>query len=825
MKLQLLILFVLSSFTISSFAQNNPTSVRRCGTMEALNKKLQDPEFKAKFLKNQDRILKNYDQQKNAKTTAINDTIPVVVHIIMANPSTVTDATCQSQMDVLNADYQGKNADTTRIPAAFKPLFGKGGITFMLAKTAPDGTPTTGIERRTNNVTFDMNTYKNAKHYATGGMDAWNPDKYFNVWVVNFNDGTLGVSVFPGDPDPYEEHGYLCDYRCWGTGAPYLSSSYNKGRTATHEIGHFFNLFHIWGDDGGDCTGSDFTGTASWDDTPNQASETYGDPDPLGIGAVKTDNCSTTAPGYMYQNYMDYSNDVALVMFTKGQWKRIEQTLTTAPDRTPVLKSDTYNPPPVFPVDAGAPLITNFSNNTIVCTSATITPAIKLVSYGTTPLTSAQIYVQINGGAPVLAQTWTGNLTQYASATVTMPAITLATGTNTIRYFTKLPNGVTDNYATNDSSSVVSVNYIPTSSSPTPVANGFESTTFPPTNWSIVNNDNSITWSRVSNAGKTGSASAHVDNYNYTNAFGVEDYLKMPLVNISNTLYDSAFVTFSYAHKAYSSTFMDKLEVVVSTDCGNNWTSVWSKAGTALATVTGTQTGSKFVPTSSQWANAKVDLTAYRNTNLIVAFRNTSDYGQAIYIDDVNLYTVNSALPITLVNFTAQQKNKATNLLKWNTSSEINGDYFAVEKSADATAEFKEIARVKAKGNSTENISYSFEDNLTAKVLYYRLKMVDKDGHFKYSNTVVVKAGDNITEVSIYPNPAKEKLNIHFTSVTTEKITVRITDLQGRLLQTQTVNAVNGFNNLSMDVASLQKGIYLVQMDGSLQKQFKFIKD
>ncbi len=187
-----LLLCLASLLALESFAQSTQTAKkRRCASMEVLNKKLQNASFKAKYKANLENLYKNSLANKSAKTAAFTDTIPVVIHIIMSNPALVTDAICQSQLDVLNEDYQGKNADTSRIPAAFKSKFGKGGITFMLAKTAPNGTPTTGIERRTNSISFTDATYTNGKHTATGGLDGWNPDKYFNVWVVAWIYGRL----------------------------------------------------------------------------------------------------------------------------------------------------------------------------------------------------------------------------------------------------------------------------------------------------------------------------------------------------------------------------------------------------------------------------------------------------------------------------------------------------------------------------------------------------------------------------------------------------------------------------------------------------------
>jgi len=806
-----------------SFAQDSGGK-RRCSTMEVLNRKMKDPAFKAEFEANRQRMYKS-SVLNAAKTAAINDTIPVVVHIIMASPETVTDATCQSQIDVLNEDYQGKNADTTRIPAAFKPLFGRGNITFMLAKTSPEGLPTSGIERRVNNITFTADNDYDAKHYASGGMDGWDTKRYFNMWVVKFTDGTLGISVFPGTPgDPYE-HGYLCDYRSWGRGPSYLYSEYNKGRTASHEIGHFFNLYHIWGDDDdatNKCLASDFDGpNASWDDTPNQAIETYDNPDLPGTGTVVTDACATTAPGIMYQNYMDYTNDIALVMFTKGQWKRMEDAIQNSPDRNPLLTSNAYNPPPVFVNDAGTPTVVAAKN---VCASNSIAPKVKLINFGTAALTSASIYVQLNGGTATLAYTWTGSLNQYDSAVLTMPAITLSNGNNTIRYYTTMPNGVADAYTANDAGEAT-VNYAPPPSSVTfPITEGFESGVIPAANWAIINPDASTTWT-IATVGKTGTKSAKLDNYNYE-AYGQFDYLRLPSVNISSALYDSAYFTFQYAYKRYSAAIGDTLEVVASTDCGTTWKSLWKKGGTNLATTTGNVT-TAFVPTAAQWSTTpvKVDITAYRNQQAYFALRNKNNYGQIVYVDDINLYTVANPLPVDLSYFNGYKKEQHANVLNWGTATEINSAYFSIERSENAV-DFAEIAKVNAAGNSNSPLTYTYTDHQFSPVTnYYRLKLVDKDGKAKYSNVISIRNSDKVLgEVSIYPNPAKDILYVNITAEKKEKMTLQIADIQGRVVSTQNLNTEIGVNATSVNINNLPQGMYTLIVNGTERKVLKFNK-
>lgn len=818
----------------SGQSTNLPLQKRGCASVDVLKEKLKDPEFKKRFTANQLSIFQTGEASlKSAATNGTFDTIPVVVHIILANPSLVTDAICQSQIDVLNEDFQGLNADSFRIPAAFKSLAGKGNLHFALAKTDPDGLPTSGIVRKTSGTNFSVGTHANAKYSTKGGLDGWDPDKYFNVWVVKFSDATLGIAVFPGEPVPLEEHGYMCDYRSWGRNTSYGFPEYNLGRTAVHEIGHFFNLYHIWGDDGGSCSGTDFYGTPQWDDTPNQADATHGNPDTAGIGKIVVDNCSKTAPGIMYQNFMDYSNDVALVMFTKGQWKRINQTLSSSPDRVNLISSNAHHPPPVVAFNAGIPAIKNngtllYGGNVSVCGPNDFTPSVKLINYGTTPLTSVNIYARING-SPVFITTFTGNLLQYDSVFIPVSNIVLPAATNTISFYTQLPNGQPDGFPDNDGSKPTQVIIDATPTGNLPISAGFEVVAggFPPANWTIKNPDNGIGWTRATNAGKSGAASAFINIYAYNNSEGQTDLLVLPKVNTTVATTDSLILNFYYAYKQYANGYNDKLEVVVSSDCGNSWSTIWTKAGPSLSTSSG-YTTSSFRPTSSsQWLAAKLVLSQYIGQDIIVAFRSTSDWGQNIYIDDVNLVAVpKTTMPVKLVRFTATASGPSKNIVSWTTASEINTEYFSVERSMNGN-EFVALGKQNAKGASDAKTNYVFnDDNAAASVLHYRLNMVDKDGKSEYSNIITVVKQQAFTDATIFPNPVKDVVTVQFSSQPFEKAAIQITDLQGRIVYNNTTETKSIHSSISINTGSLLKGIYLLKLKvGDKTELFKLIKE
>ena len=258
--------------------------------------------------------------------------IPVVVHVIWHSAEqNISDAQIQSQIDVLNADYRRANADAGDVPSVFAGVAADTRIEFALAVRDPDCGATTGITRT--NTTIDGFTAISAsdermKSTAAGGHDPWDVTKYLNIWVVKYTDDTLGYGTFPSYPANIQ--GVVCDYRAFGTIGT-AAAPFNLGRTATHEVGHWLNLLHIWGDDdkspSGICSGSDECA-----DTPNQGIENYHKP------AFPHVSCGNGPNGDMFMNYMDYVDDAAMFMFAEEQATRMNATLSLA--RANILASD-----------------------------------------------------------------------------------------------------------------------------------------------------------------------------------------------------------------------------------------------------------------------------------------------------------------------------------------------------------------------------------------------------------------------------------------------------------------------------------------------------
>jgi len=284
----------------------------------------------------------------------------VVVHIVYnALIENISDEQVLSQMKVLNEDFSKNNSNLQSVPAVWRDIVGDAQIKFMQAQSDPNGEPTNGITR-TSTTIESFGDDDAVKSIATGGAEAWPADHYLNIWVCHLQN-LLGYAQFPGGPP--ETDGVVIDYRAFGTIGT-VQTPFHLGRTTTHEVGHWLNLFHIWGDDGTGCTGTDQV-----DDTPNQAGPNTGRP------VFPHITCNNGPEGDMFINFMDYVDDSCMVMFTAGQVERMLSTLDLArssfiEESTP-LESDaitgwTYTDLTLAtgaPEAAGDPVVTSWPDN------------------------------------------------------------------------------------------------------------------------------------------------------------------------------------------------------------------------------------------------------------------------------------------------------------------------------------------------------------------------------------------------------------------------------------------------------------------------------
>jgi hypothetical protein len=275
---------------------------RSCGAMAAHMALL---EKHASFRKHQ-RALEQETSRRRAMALDVAKTrlakIRVIVNVVYnTSAQNISMAQIRSQIAALNRDYRAKNPDRTKTPKAWKGLVTDAKVSFTLYKV---------IRKKTKKTSFSYDD--GVKKASTGGIAPTKANKYLNLWVCPLSGGLLGYAQFPGGPTSTD--GVVINYLAFGTTGT-AKAPFNKGRTATHEVGHFLNLRHIWGDTE-DCSGSDFVV-----DTPNAAGPNYGKP------TFPVITCNNGPYGDMFMNYMDYVDDAAMYMFTAQQVARMRTAL------------------------------------------------------------------------------------------------------------------------------------------------------------------------------------------------------------------------------------------------------------------------------------------------------------------------------------------------------------------------------------------------------------------------------------------------------------------------------------------------------------------
>ncbi|MFD1872073.1 M43 family zinc metalloprotease [Hymenobacter bucti] len=316
------------------------------------------------------------------RTTAVTYTLPVIVHVIndgeaVGVGTNISQAQVQSQLDVLNEDYRNLNPDGSLVPSPFQPLRGDMQVQFVPAALDPSGNPLAepGIDRvnrTTKGWTAPPYAANGSLAYIEGTIkpgSSWDPDRYLNIWVINLGGGLLGYAQFPdntaglgglsGLGGSAATDGVVILYAAFGRVGT-LAAPYNKGRTLTHELGHWFGLRHIWGDDerlSNTCSGSDYA-----DDTPNQAIQNFGCPTYPHV------SCANDPSGDMFMDYMDYVDDACMQMFSAAQKDRLQAVMAAGTPRRSILATSTVACPNGVAAATAA-------NSGTVCPGSTVTLA------------------------------------------------------------------------------------------------------------------------------------------------------------------------------------------------------------------------------------------------------------------------------------------------------------------------------------------------------------------------------------------------------------------------------------------------------------------
>ena len=631
-NLSLLICFLLVSFNLQAQKKEIQNNIPVCATDIEEAKNMQDPSYKT-LQQSKDEAYKKAMIQLNKDRAAGLEksnppiyTLPLVVHIIhsgaaLGTDANPTDASVTSDINTASDRFrhQHTGADTYT-----NPLYGADTeIEFCLASTDPDGNYTTGIIRHfdTDLALFDFDNGESVTEYLS---TLWPIDEYLNVVIVETLTGAAGVYFGLADATFYH------------------SGSFWSGLIA-HEIGHHLNLRHTFQDGcpNNDCLSDGdrvcdtppkaspgFNGATSCT-SPNDACDTDDDDTsannpyrPIADGGVGNQ------PD-MLANYMDYTGS-CWDAFTQGQKDRMRNDISTF--RMSLVNSDGCNATTAPALDAG---ISNIEPTSTPC-GTTVSTTVTLVNYGSSTLTTADVLLKVDG-VTVLTSPWSGSLATGSSLDIVLTDITLTQGNYVLSAETAAPNGGTDGYSNND----ISYSSFSVSGSGTlPYMEDF--VVYPAPGISIINPDGiPTTWVSTNQADMDCSGNPNqmitINNYSY-NAPGQKDYIRLPTFNLSN--YTSATLTFDVAYAPYAAANADGLEIEVSSDCGTPIVE-FSKVGLTLATNTPpAYVLDNFFPACTEWRTETVNLDAYTGagfTQVIVDFVNINDYGNRMYIDNINI--------------------------------------------------------------------------------------------------------------------------------------------------------------------------------------------
>jgi hypothetical protein len=613
---------------------------QRCGTVEYMQwlrnegkVKQTDAQFEQWLARKKSLQLQ---QQQGARQQAGPYQIPVVVHVIhngepIGTGRNISDAQILSQIDVINKDFQRLNTDAGNTPPLFAPVAGSMDIEFVLAQRDPNGLPTTGIVR----VNGGQSAWSLSQETTFKALSYWPAEDYLNIWVLNLSGGFIGYTQFPVSTLPglkdyqdglAETDGVVVDYQAFGSvdyGSFDLDPNFNKGRTLTHELGHFFGLRHIWGDN---LCGTDYV-----DDTPVQRQETTGCPSHpsstvCGISIIK-----------MFQNYLDYTDDACMNLFTQGQVARMELILDdpAVPRRNSLLSSPGLLPPDCGVLDAA--IIEKISPGPVTC-GASAQLKLKVRNYSCNPIVSLKMNYSVNGSTP-LTTNFTGlNISPNATADLTLGSALLTPGLNTLTAAIDEVNGSPDGRPDN---SILNVSIlVDNTSDRIPLRETFSELT-----WPVINPTDGTLWT------------LNPTNFNQSASFRAfdapdgpnESWLTTPVLDFSNALTASLFFDLSYA---WNGSQNDRLRILVSQDCGNTYQSLsptpFDKSGLQLANSISTEFWQPIV--TSDWQLRKyLNLSAYAGQDDIrLAFVFTNRNGNNIYLDNLEFYVSDDPQPVDI---------------------------------------------------------------------------------------------------------------------------------------------------------------------------------
>ncbi|MFN5415505.1 MAG: GEVED domain-containing protein [Flavobacteriia bacterium] len=759
---------------------------RKCGTMEHHAATVQqNPSVQF----NLDQINQMTQQMIENGTVEMEKavvTIPVVVHVLYnTTAQNISLTQIQSQITVLNNDFRKLNSDWTNTPSAYSSLVADCEFNFCLATVDPNGNATTGVIRQSTTKTVFDADLDDAKSSSTGGSTAWPAGSYLNIWIVpsikaGTNTGILGYAQFPGGAAATD--GLVICHNYFGTTGT-VSAPFNKGRTATHEIGHWFNLYHIWGDDGTACTGSD-----QCSDTPNQADENYGTP------TFPQVSCSNS--GDMHMNYMDYVDDAAMYMFTLGQKARMQALFVTGGARASLKTSNGCGTGTVATpsycasngtnvsyeyinnvtlgtinnttaANAGYGNFTNLSTNLTIGATASI--SVKPGFVGTAYTEYFNVYIDYNkdldfDDAGELVYSGSGTSTLTSSFTV--PAATTA-GSTRMRVVMK-DGAITSPCGTYTYGEVEDYTVNLTTGTSTPTCNA-------PTGLaaaSITSSSASLSWTAVSGAS------------NYT-------VQVKPSTSATWTSYTATSNTLALTGLTASTTYNWQ----VRTNCTSGASAY--TVGTNFATTAATTGCTDSYESNETLATAKLISTG---SNLTAKIGSSTDVDWFKFANTSTLKNIKVTVTNLPADYDLYMYNSAGTLLYKSENGNTTSEAITYNNAPVATYYIKIVGY---NGANNANSCYTFRATRSSTALK------DSDGDEEIISTTKIDE----TIFSVMPNPSVDgKFVFNLSNDFTGTVNVVVYDEAGRIVIQNEINKGETFLKEAIDLSDKNKGMYIVKV-------------
>lgn len=524
-------------------------------------------------------------------------TIPVVVHVIYSSPlENISDAQVLSQIEALNRDYRRQNADAARTPRQFQDVAVDTKIEFCLVSQDPNGNPTNGIDRVSFSGAPFTERYLNE---VVKPVTIWDPSRYCNIWVCRLADNVLGFAQFPvssgltGVPNQRgtaQTDGVVIHYSVFGTTGT-VSPPFNLGRTTTHEMGHWLGLRHTWGD--GPCGIDDFCG-----DTPEAGGPHF--------------NCQTGAFGCngtlaMVQNYMDYSDDACMNLFTQEQKDRMRLVLKNSPRRGSVLES-------------------------AACASPLSPPEPDFLANVTQGCAPLEVQFSDRSEGEQIEYQWTFPGGRPGSSNKANPMVSYREpGVYPVSL--RVSNAAGTRSVTREGLITVAQ-----SGQPLPLALTFEDTQpGSAQNFRINNPNQDYTWGLSQRQGGFGQSQQSIGiNLYDNNLVNSADWFLLPVLDFSAEARPE--LSFDLAYAPFNEQFSDTLGVFIATDCGTLFRSIYYKGGEDLATVEQASTIQPFAPEGKSWRQEHIDLSFLAGRSAVqIAFVTFSGNGNDLFLDNIRV--------------------------------------------------------------------------------------------------------------------------------------------------------------------------------------------